>query len=81
VLLERDDAAVDRTPPRLIAATAVGPERVQATFSKSLDSVSACDSANYAMDGNVKVLAAEVKSNAVSVLFITRLGSTHRAWV
>ena len=60
LLLERDDAAIDRTPPRLIAATAADPERVEVTFSKSLDLVSTCDSANYAVDGNVKVLAAEL---------------------
>ncbi len=64
LLLERDDAAVDRTPPRLIAATAAGPERVEVTFSKSLDPVSACDSANYAMNGNVRVLAAELTDEA-----------------
>jgi hypothetical protein len=64
LLLERDDAAIDRTPPRLIAATATGAERVVATFSKSLDPVSACDSANYAMDGNVRVLAAELADEA-----------------
>jgi len=64
LLLERDDAAVDRTPPRLIAATAAGPEHVEATFSKSLHRVTACDPANYALDGNVKVLAAELIDEA-----------------
>jgi hypothetical protein len=64
LLLERDDAAIDRTPPRLLAATAAGAERVEVTFSKSLDPVSACDPANYALDGNVKVLAAELADKA-----------------
>ena len=64
LLLERDDAAIDRTPPRLIAATAAGAERVEVTFSKSLDPVSTCDPANYALDGNVKVLAAELADEA-----------------
>jgi len=64
LLLERDDAAVDRTPPRLLAAAAAGPEHVEVTFSKSLDRVAACDPANYAMDGNVRVLAAELTDEA-----------------
>ena len=64
LLLERDDAAVDRTPPRLIAATAAGATRVDVTFSKSLDRVTACDPDNYASDGNVKILAAELADEA-----------------
>jgi hypothetical protein len=58
LLLERDDAAVDRTPPRLIAATAAGEDEVRVYFSKALERQSACTPANYAVDRNVKVVAA-----------------------
>ncbi len=56
-MLERDDAAVDRTPPRVLKAIAVGTQRVDVTFSEPLDRATACDPANYAVDRSVQVLA------------------------
>ena len=71
LLLERDDAAVDRTPPRLIAATAAGAEQVHVTFSESLEPQSACDPANYTVDRDVKVLAATLADDAGRTVRLT----------
>ena len=58
LLLERDDAAVDRAPPRLIAATAADAGQVDVIFSKSVEQTSACDPGNYSLGGNVRVVTA-----------------------
>ena len=71
LLLERDDTAVDRTPPRLVAAVAAGPERVQITFSKPVEPVSACGRANYAVDRDVKVLKAVLADEAGRTIRLT----------
>ena len=71
LLLERDDAAIDRTPPRLIAATAAGSEQVDVVFSKSVEQTSACDPANYDVDANVKVLTAALIDEAARTVRLT----------
>ncbi|HUT95473.1 MAG TPA: DUF5060 domain-containing protein [Thermoguttaceae bacterium] len=71
LLLERDDAAVDRTPPRLIAATAAGSKQVDVVFSKSVEQTSACDPANYSLSGNIRVVTAALIDEAGRTVRLT----------
>ena len=71
LLLERDDAAVDRMSPRLISAAAAGAEQLLVTFSKSLEPQSACDPANYALDRDAHVLAAALVDEAGRTICLT----------
>jgi hypothetical protein len=58
LMLERNDAAIDRSPPRLLKASAVGASQIDVTFSEPVEPATALHPENYSVHQNVQIFSA-----------------------